>query len=97
MRRFAVFVAACLVSLSALADQPPPELVQQITGTSQLVHQGDCKVESIGVSGVPCLIFFDGAASVIWVVLFDDAQQVTRIVRAGPDGERLAWCRSDIC
>ena len=86
----------CAAIAAAWADQPPTALYERVMSTSIMVHQGRCKVDSMGITDSLCAIFADGARGLLWIVLFDDLEltdglaatpQVSRIVLADGDSE----------
>ena len=102
----ALWCAAIAAAWAVDRDIKPPRwLIEEIAQGVQ-VHDGDCKVDSMGIDGEPCLIYVDGQRSIIWIVLFDGLEltdglaahpQVSRIVRAQDGSETMAWCREDVC
>ena len=105
LRRLAwavVLVLLCMVPVLVLADKPPDVLFKHVTSTSQLVHQGDCKVDSMKVKETPCLIFYNASIDRMWVVLFakdkDDNNYVTHVLLVDEIGkEVVAWCHERVC
>lgn len=101
MKRFLTSLAL-VCTLPALADKPPDALYQHVVSTSQLVHNGECNVESMKVKDRRCLIFYNPAIERVWVVLFDTDKngtpQVTHVLLVDEVGkEVVAWCRQDVC
>lgn len=93
---FMAFFILAAAATAVLADKPPDSLFRQVTTTSQLVHRGLCDVESMKKSDVPCLIYYDGANELVWLVLFDN-KEVTHVIAAKDKKESLIWCRQDVC
>ena len=95
-----ILVFLCALPFVVWADKPPDSLFKRVTTTSQLVHRGECNVKSMNLAEVPCLIFYDEANDLVWVVVFDQKNgehAVTYVILSKEDHEVVAWCRQDVC
>lgn len=92
---FALAFVLSIASCAAWADKPPKSLMAHVA-ENQLVHDEQCKFQ--GEDGIECLIFFDEAREIVWLVLFtDDQQTITRVVAIKDKVETIVWCRHDVC
>ena len=95
------FIILLAAATAVFADKPPDALFKHVTTTAQLVHKGVCDVPSMKKKDTTCLIFYNAAQEIIWLVLFDKNKQgapaVTHVVAVKNKEEHLAWCRQDVC
>lgn len=91
-----LLVVLCAIG-PVLAGKPPRTLLQEIN-KYPIVHDQYCRVQSMGIEDVDCLIYFNQTENVVYVVLFDEALVITHIIRNNADtSEQLLWCRYDVC
>lgn len=94
---FALFVVLLVAAVSAFAVETPPQALLTHISSHPIVHDKLCNVESLKLKNVECLIMYDEKHDVVWVVLFDDELDITRIIASKGNQEAYVWCRQDIC
>ncbi len=94
---FVVFMVLLIAAAAAIAKETPPQPLLDKINEHELVYSKKCDVKSLNVTGVECLIFYDRPRDTIWVVLFDDNIDITRIFSASNKKETHVWCRRDVC
>ena len=62
-----------------------------------IVHDQYCRVTSMKLEDVSCLIYHNKKEDIIYIVLFDDDLGITHIISEKGKQEVLLWCHFKIC
>jgi hypothetical protein len=91
-----LLVLACLSTL-AFGGKPPPRLMAHLN-TLPIVYNQYCRVPSMKLEDVSCLIYYNQAEDIVYVVLFDETIGITHIIQNSSDKkETLVWCHFKVC
>ena len=88
-------VLLCLSTL-AFGGKPPPHLMEYLN-TIPIVHREYCRVTSMKLEDVSCLIYYNKQEDIIYIVLFDDDLGITHVIAEKGKREVLLWCHFKVC
>jgi len=93
-----LLLAILLVALCALPPaiaKPDPRLVQYLSSLP-VAHDGRCKVESMKIEDVECLILVDGQRQIIFLILYTNEIKTTHIIAIKDGVETVVWSNASV-
>jgi len=83
------FLVLLFAAIAVLAEKPPKRMLEYVT-SHKLAHDGKCNIKS--KKGVECLVYYDEANEIIWLILFDNPPtRVTAIIGVKDGQEVTLW------
>ena len=83
------FLVLMFAAIVVFAERPPKRMLEYVT-SHKLAHDGKCNIKS--QKGVECLIYYDEANDIIWLILFDSPPtRITAIIGVKDGKETVLW------
>jgi len=83
------FLVLMFAAIVVFAERPPKRMLEYVT-SHKLAHDGKCDIKS--QKGVECLIYYDEANDIIWLILFDNPPtRITAIIGVKDGKETVLW------
>lgn len=93
-----LLLSILLVALCALPPaiaKPDPRLVQYLSSLP-VAHDGRCKVDSLKIEDVECLILIDAQRQIVYLILYTNDIKTTHIIALKDGTETILWSSGSV-